>query len=179
YSLDFYQLAKDRLTDEGVVVQWIPLHTQSNADTRMLVATFLKAFPNSSLWWTESGEALMLGRMRDAPLPPGHFRKQMLNANVARSLKEININSPEQLAAHYLLGRDGLQAFVGDSAVMTDEFPIIEYRVPTFNDNYRPLLEEMIRYRPESEQIAKELGLSIAEATNISNAWMELKSSWY
>jgi len=179
YSLDFYKLAKSRLTDEGVVVQWIPLHTQNNEDTRMLIATFLKAFPNSSLWWTESGEALILGRMSDSPLPPGHFQNLMSNANVARSLKEIGISTPEQLAAHYLLDRNGLQAFAGDAAVMTDEFPVIEYRVPIFNGNYKPLLEEVIRYRPDSKEIAKELGLSISDATKISKAWMELKSSWY
>jgi spermidine synthase len=178
YSLDFYKLAKSRLTDDGVVVQWIPLHTQNNEDTRMLIATFLKAFPNSSLWWTESGETLILGRMSDSSLPPGHFQSLMSNADVARSLKEIDINSPEQLAAHFLLDRNGLQAFAGDATVMTDEFPIIEYRVPTFNDNYKPLLEEIIRYRPDSEQIAQELGLSIADAAKISKAWMELKSGW-
>ena len=179
YSLDFYNLAKSRLTDEGVVVQWIPLHTQSNEDTRMLIATFLKAFPNASLWWTESGETLILGRMNNAPLPPGHFQTLMSNTNVARSLGEIDISTPEQLAAHFLLDRNGLQAFAGDTAVMTDEFPIIEYRVPIFNGNYRPLLEEIIRHRPESEQIAKELGLSIIDAAKISKAWTELKSSWY
>lgn len=179
YSLDFYNLAKSRLTEEGVVVQWIPLHTQSNADTRMLIATFLKAFPNSSLWWTESGETLILGRMSDAPLPQGHFQKQMLNARVARSLEEINISSPVQLAAHFLLDRDGLQEYVGDVAVMTDEFPIIEYRVPVFNDNYRLLLEEIFRFRPEIKKIAEELGLSISEAGELGKAWAELKNEWY
>ncbi|NHZ69602.1 MAG: hypothetical protein GWP20_00005 [Thermotogales bacterium] len=179
YSLDFYELAKSRLTDEGVVVQWIPLHTQSNEDTRMLIATFLKAFQNSSLWWTESGETLILGRMSDSPLPPGHFRKLMSNANVARSLNEIDIQTPAQLAAHYLLDRNGLQAYVGDTAVMTDELPVIEYRVPTFNDNYRPLLEEIARYRPGFEQIAKQLGLPEAEAWKIRDAWVELKNEWY
>ncbi len=179
YSLDFYNLAKSRLTDDGVVVQWIPLHTQSNEDTRMLIATFLRAFPNAGLWWTESGETLVLGRMSDAPIAPGHFKNLMSNANVARSLKEIGINNPEQLAAHFLLDREGLQAFAGDAAVMTDEFPIIEYRVPIFNDNYKPLLEEIIRYRPESKQIAEQLGLPISDAGKIGKAWAELKSGWY
>ena len=179
YSLDFYKLVKNRLTRDGVVVQWIPLHTQVNEDTRMLIATFIKAFPNSSLWWTESGEALVLGRMSDSPLPPGHFRKLMMNANVARSLEEIGIHSPAQLAAHFLLDSHGLQAYAGNAAVMTDEFPIIEYRVPVFNDNYRPLLEEIFLHKPEVKQIIKELGLPASEAGEVRAAWIDLRNSWF
>lgn len=178
YSLDFYELAKRHLTDDGVVVQWIPLHTQTNEDTRMLIGTFLKVFPNASLWWTESGETLILGRMNTTPLPEGHFATTMSHAKVARSLKEININSAEQLAAHFLLDREGLQAFVGEVAIMTDEFPVIEYRVPVFNDNYKPLLEEIIRLRPGSRRIAQELGFPVADAGKIGKAWNELKRRW-
>jgi hypothetical protein len=178
YSLDFYELAKRHLGDNGVVVQWIPLHTQSNEDTRMLLATFLKAFPNSSLWWTESGETLILGRMNDSPLPQGHFRALMSNAKVARSLGEININSPAQLAAHFLLDGDGLRALVGDAGVMTDELPVIEYRVPIFNDGYGSLLDEIVRLRPESEQIAKKLGLPVSDSGQLAEAWTKLKNRW-
>lgn len=62
---------------------------------------------------------------------------------------------------------------------MTDDFPIIEYRVPVFNDNYQPLLEEILRHRPANRQIAKELGFSLARAGEIQQAWKKLKSAWY
>lgn len=179
YSLDFYKLAKRHLTRNGVVVQWIPLHTQSNEDTRMLIATFLRVFPNASLWWTESGETLILGRMNDAPLTAGHFQAPMSNIRVARSLDQIGIDTPEQLAAHFLLDSEGLQALAGDASVMTDEFPVIEYRVPLFNDDYKPLLEEIIRHRPSNELIAEKLGLAVADAAKIGKAWEALKSRWY
>ncbi len=178
YSLDFYQLVRARMTDEGVVVQWIPLHTQSNDDTRMLIRTFLEAFPNASLWWTESGETLILGRMSDAPLAAGHFSRVMRAPGVARSLKEIGIDTPGQLAAHFLLDRRGLQAVAGDAGVMTDEFPTIEYRVPLFNGDYKPLLEEMFRQRPDSAWIAGELGLAVGAASQLEKEWRTLRERW-
>ena len=52
YSQDFYRLVYDRLRDGGVSAQWIPLHTQSQQDTKMLLASFISVFPQSSLWWT-------------------------------------------------------------------------------------------------------------------------------
>jgi len=126
----------------------------------------------------ESGETLILGRTSNSPLPQGHLQNIMSNTNVARSLKEINIHSPAQLAAHFVLDRNGLQTYTGVSAVMTDEFPVIEYRVPIFNDNYKFLLDEIFRYRPDSQQIANELGLPQSEAQEIDNAWKALKSGW-
>jgi spermidine synthase len=179
YSVDFYELVRERLTDDGIVVQWIPLHTQSNEDTRMLIGTFLAAFPNASLWWTESGEMLILGRMSDVPVATGHFRGLMTNPGVARSLKEIGINDPAQLAAHFVLDREGLQVLAGDTVIMTDELPIIEYRVPVFNNDFKPLLKEIVRHRPPGERIAAALGLSVSDAGKIDEAWMKLKNSWY
>ncbi|HHH44325.1 MAG TPA: hypothetical protein ENK49_09320 [Gammaproteobacteria bacterium] len=179
YSLDFYRLTRQHLTDRGVVVQWIPLHTQRNADTRMLIATFIKAFPNASLWWTESGEALILGSMNDAPLSPGHFQALMEQGGVARSLREIGIHSAEQLAAHFLLDREGLNAIAGDSPVMTDDRPMIEYRVPLFNADYQPLLADIFRHRPTNRSIARQLGLPDGSSDKIDRAWMALKERWY
>ncbi len=179
YSLDFYRLTRQHLTANGVVVQWIPLHTQRNTDTRMLIKTFLKVFPNASLWWTESGETLIMGRIDNAPLTPGYFQASMQDAGVARSLSEIRINSPEQLAAHYLLDHRGLQAISGDSPVMTDDRPVIEYRVPLFNGDYAPLLEDMFRRRPPDSLIAHELGLPESSAEKIGRAWAELRARWH
>ncbi len=179
YSLDFYRLTRQHLTGRGVVVQWIPLHTQRNADTRMLIATFIRAFPNASLWWTESGEALILGSMSDAPLSPGHFQALMGQAGVARSLREIGIHSAEQLAAHFLLDREGLNAIAADSPVMTDDRPFIEYRVPLFNADYQPLLADMFRHRPTNRRIARELGLPDSAGEKIGRAWKALKARWY
>ena len=44
YSEDFYRLVKDRLSPDGVVAQWIPLHTQSEADTKMLLGSVYHDF---------------------------------------------------------------------------------------------------------------------------------------
>jgi spermidine synthase len=178
YSLDFYKLVRARLTDDGVVVQWIPLHTQSNDDTRMLIRTFMEAFPNASLWWTESGEALIMARMNDAPLAPGSLRDAMAVTRVKRSLREIDIRTPEDLAAHFLLDSEGLHAIAGQAAVMTDELPLIEYRVPVFNSDYSSLLQEIMRHRPTDGAIAQQLGLPDASAAKIGYAWRVLRKRW-
>jgi len=98
---------------------------------------------------------------------------------LTRSLREIRINTPEQLAAHFLLDRQGLKAVAGDIPVMTDDLPVIEYRVPLFNRDYKPLLDEIFRHRPDNKQIATELGFLPESGEKIGQAWNTLKGLWY
>ena len=72
YSKDFYKLMKDRLTENGVAAQWIPLHTQSEEETKTLIATFISIFPEASLWLTESAETLLTGTTSKISLPPDY-----------------------------------------------------------------------------------------------------------
>ena len=178
YSLNFYNLVRRRLGKNGVAIQWIPLHTQSNKDTKMLIATFAKAFPNASLWWTESGETLVLGQKDGQPLSPGHIQRMMNNPAVARSLAEIGIHDPAALASHYLLDSQGIARLTRKSRIMTDDLPVIEYRVPAINHDYKALLAEAIKYRPDSEKIASLLGLDKRQVPELDEDWNELRTQW-
>jgi hypothetical protein len=41
------------LTRTGIIAQWLPLSTQTDADTRSLVRSFLDVFPSATFWTTE------------------------------------------------------------------------------------------------------------------------------
>ena len=70
YSRDFYVLAASRLNPDGLVAQWLPLATQTNADTRSLVRSFLDAFPQATLWTTELHEMLLVGSLAPSSSMP-------------------------------------------------------------------------------------------------------------
>lgn len=179
YSVDFYRLVKSRLSAEGVAVQWIPLHTQSNENSRMLIASFVKIFPNASLWWTESGEALVLGfASPDATVKLGKIQARMAVHNVARSLREIGINSSAQIASHFLLDSEGLKRYVVGASPMTDDLPRIEYQTPDINTGYKALLQEVIALRPSPQSIATSLGLEADVIPALEQAQGELQTRW-
>lgn len=77
YSRDFYALAASRLNRDGLFAQWLPLSTQTDADTRSLVRSFLDVFPSATLWTTELHEMLLIGSFTpigaDGPLPSACF----------------------------------------------------------------------------------------------------------
>ncbi|ALS63440.1 spermidine synthase [Pandoraea norimbergensis] len=127
YSTDFYHLAAQRLTTGGMVAQWLPLPTQNEADTKALIASFIKVFPNASLWTTELHEMLLVGSMQPQVLDAGSISRRYAQPQVSRALREVGIGSAGALLATWVTDRAGLAYYVEDTAPVTDDRPSIEY----------------------------------------------------
>jgi hypothetical protein len=127
YSRDFYELARRRLADDGILAQWWPLPTQNDEDSRSLVRSFLDAFPHVSLWTTEIHEMLLLGSM--SPLEVNHFRiaSRLGREEVASALSEVGVDSEAALLATWVADREGLDRYVGGAPPVTDDRPLIEH----------------------------------------------------
>ena len=159
YSQDFYKLMKDRLTENGVAAQWIPLHTQSEEETKTLIASFISIFPEASLWLTESAETLLTGTTSKISLPADYLRSIYSLPEIAGNLAGVGINEPAMLAGTFLMDAKGLRDYVNNAFIMTDDKPVIEYRVPGINLKYRETLEKMLIYRGSLSRAASMLGI--------------------
>lgn len=68
YTREFYELARDRLREGGVVCQWVPVHAMRVGLYEALLKTFYEVFPDGTLWFFEQSTAL-IGRKGGAPPP--------------------------------------------------------------------------------------------------------------
>ena len=127
YSRDFYQLAKTRLNEGGLLAQWLPIATQNNEDTQSLVNSMLEVFPHLTLWTTEVHEMLLIGSMVPIHLNFAQIAERMSATTVADALREVGINSPADLLATYITDRSGLERYAGQAPPVTDDRPRIEY----------------------------------------------------
>jgi spermidine synthase len=127
YSRDFYTLAAARLNRDGLVAQWLPLATQTDADTRSLVRSFLDVFPQATLWTTELHEMLLLGSLSPIELDAGRMAARFNQPEVASALREVGIASPAALMATWVTDRAGLERYAIDALPVTDDRPRIEY----------------------------------------------------
>ena len=115
YTAEFYDLCRSRLTPYGVVTQWVPLYESNPAAVKCEMATFLQAFPRSSLW---SGQNLatgydlvVVGTIGDQEISP-HTITQRLRSNrsLQRSLIEVGLPNADAL----------MSRFAGDGAMLSD-----------------------------------------------------------
>jgi len=127
YSTDFYRLAAQRLNENGLLAQWLPLPTQVEADTQSLMRSFLDVFPYATLWTTELHEMLLIGSHEPIELDAGRIASRFSQPQVAAALHEVGVTSAADLLGTWVTGRDGMERYAGAARPVTDNDPRIEY----------------------------------------------------
>ena len=127
YSSDFYELAKSRLNENGLLAQWLPIATQNDEDTQSLVRSMLDVFPYVTLWTTEVHEMMMIGSLQPQAFDFDVVSERIGRETVAAALQEVGINSTADLLATYITDQSGLLRYAGGALPVTDDRPRIEY----------------------------------------------------
>jgi len=60
FSRDYYELARDHLTPDGVMVQWVPAHLPPR-DYAIVLRTFASVFPEGGIWLVAPGHTFLVG----------------------------------------------------------------------------------------------------------------------
>jgi predicted membrane-bound spermidine synthase len=123
YSLEFYQLIHSRLSETGVVAQWVPFHLLAPAHTRAIVATFIAVFPQARLWLDPLGSTgILLGASHPF--------------EISRSGVPLDL-SPEQIERAFLLDAAGLARLASDAELVTDDNQLLAYGKDRFQRYHR------------------------------------------
>ena len=155
YSLEFYELLVERLSDDGLVVQWIPLHLLSDQEVRMIAKTFITVFPHSTLWFTPLRQYFILvGTQEKLEIDYRSLSGKLATAEVQRDLELLNVTDPIDVLGWYVMGGEALARYVGDARTNTDNHPYLEFT---------PAMAYFVsgRYRVENTLIARDLRESV------------------
>jgi len=149
YSRDFYELARRRLQPGGLLAQWWPLPTQNDEDSRVIVRSFLDAFPYATLWTTELHEMLLVGSSDPIELDAARITARFRQPEVAATLSEVGVTSPEALLATWICGRDGLERYANGVVPVTDDRPTIEYATWVRRGEFERVLPAVLALRTD------------------------------
>ncbi len=128
YALDFYELLKKRVSDDGIVVQWIPHHLLSDGEVRMTAKSFMTAFPHTTLWFSPLRQnAVLIGTQRELEIDFGALKRKFENDRVREELAFVNVTSPIAFLSGFLMGEEALAEYVGDIRDNTDNHPYLEF----------------------------------------------------
>lgn len=156
YSFEFYELAKKRLNQNGILAQWLPIATQNEQQTRELVRSFLDAFPYATLWTTELHEMLLVGSPQPIRIDVRALQGRFAPESVVASMKGVGIDSPAAVLATWVTDRSGLEHFAGDARPVTDDHPRIEYGPWVRRDEITRVLPELLDLRTEVPAIGSD-----------------------
>lgn len=123
YSRDFYELARERLAEGGVLAQWWPITTQNDEDSQSLVKSMVDVFPHVTLWSTEVHEMMLLGSMEPIPLDFSRVAEHFRTPSIAEALREVGVHTPADMLATYVTDHAGLVTYAGEALPVTDDRP--------------------------------------------------------
>jgi spermidine synthase len=133
-SLEYYKAGRSRLTEAGVMMQWVPFG-QSLDEFRAHLRTFHDVYPNVMLVAGPGGYGFfMLGSAQPIQLDDGRMREVLGRPNILDDLSTA-YDSPETTADGWIrrirslvvVEGDDVARVAGDAPLVTDDHPLPEY----------------------------------------------------
>lgn len=144
FTTEFFELGRDRLTTEGVFVQWLQIYQLSTDSLRSVLATFQRVFPHILIFRVEGAKGkdlLLVGSKSPMPIDQAmaRVRERINDSRVAAELARVNIKSEADIRAWFVCDELQLKPAVAGAVINTDDNMHIETTVP--RESFHPLME--------------------------------------
>ncbi|HTQ52409.1 MAG TPA: fused MFS/spermidine synthase [Candidatus Acidoferrales bacterium] len=138
YTREFYESVRSRLTDDGVFVQWVPLHGLSLAEYKTILRTSASVFPHVSLWVSggveEQGQfvnySLLVATPRRLNIDVPRLQERLKAESVRNDLAPYGLDSVAGFLGGFVCAEDSFRSWVGEGRINTDDLPLTYYTPP-------------------------------------------------
>ena len=143
YGKDFYEQCLSRLTNNGIISQWVPTHGLSLNAFKIIIKTFIDIFPYSTMWFKYTDNfVILLGSKRPLKIDYNTYIEKFKNQKIFNDLKTVDMADPLVLLDSLWMGKNELRRFSKDAKITSDNFPILEFlAAKSFNKNGLEILQ--------------------------------------
>ncbi len=124
YTREFFELAKARLAEGGILSYWLPVHALTENEARGILRAFCDVFEDCSLWDGSGLDWIMLGtRNAKGPGSDARFEQQWRDPLVRPWLVDLGVEMPQQLGALFMAGSEDLAELTRGVPPLEDDHP--------------------------------------------------------
>jgi len=175
YTVDFFELAKSKLSDDGIMAQYLPLYELSYDDYQMILRSFAEVFPDCIIFFT-GFDTILLGAKNnqsfDLPIASKKFEINEVN----NSLSEIGFQSPKMLLSMFVARLSEENKIWDQGDLNTDNRPYIEFSAPKSTFHYTPAENQAVllkHYSPVPYKLIE--NLTSDQKENVTKAHEAMK----
>lgn len=153
FSREFFELARTRLNEGGILCQWAHTYDISEGDLRSIVATFLSVFPDGTLWLVGDADVLLIGSTAPLTGRLDGMATAWQRPGVAEDLAGLGASDPLALLSLFVADGPTLAEWSAGAPIQTDNRGRLEFSGPRSvfggqrTDNAR-LLRDLTAGRP-------------------------------
>ncbi|MBI2375972.1 MAG: tetratricopeptide repeat protein [Deltaproteobacteria bacterium] len=129
YSVEFYELAKSKLTPNGLMTQWLPIY-QVQPEAQLAAAkAFFEVFEDAVVLSGDRAELILMGSNsgRIDVSPDALAAAIARQPKVRQDLEKVFLATPRELLGMVVGSSRTLKDAVSDVPPLTDDWPILEY----------------------------------------------------
>lgn len=132
YTLEYFELIRQRLNSGGLVTYWLPVHNLFPRDSLAIIRAFCDVFEDCSLWNAGALDWILMGS-RDGYKPSVTSTLAFRQGSSLQSLMaDIAVEDFSHVMATYMADAEDLHTLVKNTRPVTDDFP---HRIePDFKD---------------------------------------------
>lgn len=130
FTREFFEAARARLTEDGILCQWAHTYDISKEDLRSVVATFASVFPDGTMWLVGDGDLLLVGSASPLDIRLSNVSAGWKLPQVASDLQQVGLRNPFGLFSLYVGGGEELRQFGGQAAPQRDSRMALEFSGP-------------------------------------------------
>jgi spermidine synthase len=155
YTVDFYRLLKARLSADGLVVQWLPIHLLSDAEVRMTVRSFMQVFPHSTLWLSAiRHHAVLVGTQKKLSIDFKSLSVKSVMGDITRVWEPLKVTDAYDVLGGFVMGEDGLAAYARGARINSDDHPYLEFTpAMAYFTAKRYLIENLVEFQRRRESV--------------------------
>jgi len=202
YTLEQFQAIRQRLNEDGLFAQWLPLFQLDLNTLKTIIRTFLQAYPDAQLYLghlsLQQPILCLVGRARTDSATPNHYppnwlADRIIDPRLQQELVRERLNSDLALFGSYLAGPQDLQAYAGPGPINSDDHPVVTYQAPNFVygnpappasrllqliDQLHPGVESLLQIDPASDDanyqaIAREYARQLQQYWQARNLFLQ------
>ena len=127
YTYEFYDLCRERLTDDGIVCAWMTQNGLTHSEWLMICRSHCEAFPHTSLWYCNPEHFCLLGSNKPIEVDIERWKKVMGVEGICEDLRESNLEDPYWLASRFMFADEDVRSYLGEGPMNTDDRPLVEF----------------------------------------------------
>jgi len=153
FTREFFELARTRLNEGGILCQWAHTYDISDRDLQSIVATFLSVFPDGTLWLVGDADVLLIGSTSPLTDRLDGIARAWQRPGVAEDLAGVGAHDPLAVLSLFVADGGPLATWSAGATIQTDDRGRLEFSGPRSvfggarTDNAR-LLRDLATGRP-------------------------------
>jgi spermidine synthase len=135
YDLEYFDLCRQRLTPNGLVVVWMPLGGLSDRMFRTTLRTFSRVFPETAVFYMHNQPThyvLLVGWRDRLSIDYRTVAAAYAEDDVRADLEEIGLGSPRKLLATFVSAGKPLADYLAGDLLNTQDRPVLEFEGPRY-----------------------------------------------